>query len=234
MTSRIWQFLVKLSIVGNAILFVILAGGSDPHPSPVQIYPHKPVHLVRDFSSLETQPFLTEVFDAQQLWDTTTGNIIFYAGDVNSQSEYDAIIIDALPNDTVEVPLRAHGGLHSTIFVTTADSDWWGVVFSISAANSGVLQEFKIAALNSFLFFPGTIIAGNRYRTSVHEFGHVLGLDDHNVSGPDDYDGIMDATCCDNFPYDYKILNFPSQPGFADEASCVRQLFDLAGKKRCD
>ena len=80
MKGRIWQYLVKFTIVGNAILFVVLLGGSDKSGAP-QIYPHTPVHVVEDLTILKSDRYKGLLFDGHSAWDNVTGSsVIFYWG----------------------------------------------------------------------------------------------------------------------------------------------------------
>jgi hypothetical protein len=243
MKSQLLAYAVKLSVVGNAILFVLLAGGSHKSPGPHQIYPHKPVHLVRDLGSLNGQPYLTEIHDAQQAWDDVVGgeeDIINNQGDINSGS-FDAVVIDEDPGEEVEQFLWDHASHQVTYAFDTPLCDdvhdpvfcWNAVTVSVEASiYTGLEYEMKIVVLNEHLYLFH-IVEGNRWRANTHEFGHVLGLGGHESEGPpEEYDGMMDGFP-DVYPRDYQIWNLPDIPWVADEASCVRLLFDEPGKRVC-
>lgn len=233
MAGSLLGYVVKLSVLGNAILFVLLAGGSDASTAP-QVYPHKPVHLRYDLSpELNQEPYWGEIFDAQQAWDDAMkdgADIITNHGAV--LGPFDAIIVNGEEGEDLPVSLWAHSNQQATRTVTVPNCN--ASVASFTESASGVDQVMKVMVLNTACYLD--IGSGLRWRSLTHELGHVVGLGDHG----NPYDGIMDQGV-DTFPGDFQILNFPvaNFPNnpllelFPDEASCVRLLFDIPGKQLC-
>lgn len=245
------EWTVRLSILGNAVLFVVLVGGSHvtaPEDAD-QIAPHRPVHLARQLGALLNQePYRGEIDAAQQAWDDAVykgvgGNIIIYQGPTSNGLPFDGVIVSMGQAGEENVTFKAHNGQTNTVRVggeTLLDENTGepllAVTLTASAASSGVNQVMKVINLNEDLY-PG-LLAGNRWQVATHELGHMLTLEDHD----DPYDGIMDDTCCDTFPGDYIIQNytssnypflFPFIKLFPDEASCVRLQFNVPGKQGC-
>lgn len=241
--GRIVRLIALASIVCNAILFVLLVGGSHASEVQHQIYPHKPVHLARDLDSLNGQPYLDEIHDAQQAWDDAVGgsDIILNQGPVENELPFDALVIEGSPDETIPVELRDHEGNVATFNVVTQGCDdehdpvfcWNAATVSVqSKLATGIAHDMKIVVLNTHLYLFH-MSGGNRWRANAHEFGHMLGLEGHESEGPaGSYHGMMDGFP-DVFPQDYQIWNLPDVPSVPDEASCVRELFDVDGKQGC-
>lgn len=235
--SAIWEYLVKLSIVGNAVLLVLLLGGSHPS-SQMGIWPHKPVHMVRNLDTLTSQSWITAIHDSQGNWDAATGyNILYYWGPWAGQVT-DAVIIDLPPGGEQDVPFCPHDtdGLPCPWYAI-ADFDCdspCNVLGRVLTFPLDLDSAMKVVILNQSLVPP--LAQKERVRLVKHELGHVLSLGDHD----DEYNGIMDGHCAlpgctqDDPIYDYIIWDLPDEPDVADEASCVRELFNIFGKQRCD
>lgn len=236
MKGRIWQYLVKFTIVGNAILFVVLLGGSDKSSAP-QIYPHSPVDVVEDLTILKSDRYKDLLFDAHSAWDNVTGSHVIFYYSQSESATFDTLVVDAKLGDIIPVTFRQHtGDPVSFNFLFDCPSPEpctiTGTVISWYASDIGANWPLKVMVLNwqQYANFSDARIL----RGMMHEFGHVVGLADHDTEeDPENYNAIMDSTCCDH-SNDFIIANSPDDPSFADEASCVRENFNLPGKQRCN
>ena len=236
MSGQIWQWLVKLTLVGNAVLFVLLLGAShDADPSVHEpIYPHKPVHYVWEKRQLTEFRYNWAHLVANNAWDVTGYNILIYQGGyLEGGPPYDVYLTDMEqgenPHEFLFVP---HNG--DPEWMTVPSTYDWATTWTATAAQTGS-QTLKMIVLNSHANAIPVVADADLEQIVTHEFGHALGLGEHGNS----YNGIMDGSCSEPYctqdsPYDYIIWNIPNNPDVADEASCVRLLFNLSGKKLCD
>lgn len=249
----VWSRLGALSLVGSAFLIVLLVGGSGTHNKAdssgyPQIHPHKPVHLGRVFDVLTHGRYGDAMVNAQQAWDDVVGeNLIAYLFSFTGSEVLDAIFVDLPPNGGTTITHNAHNGNSDTYSFSydCGNPCSYATVYTVTPIVDQTFEPFKIGAINQNDGAPD-MDNRNVQRLFTHEMGHVLGLGDHDRLGsPEPYHGMMDSTCsalgCEDDPGDYEILNFtfelfPELPILAlypDEASCVRELFNIAGKQAC-
>lgn len=249
------SFIIRASVVGNAVLLVLLVVGSHYAGGLDLISPHKPVHLRADLSiRLDDPRVLGQIHDAQAAWDEAVE-----AGGpgvpdiINNQAGggagiFDAIVVDGDPGTTIPVTFWGHNGTQNTVNIITIPEGpfcpdpndpqncWLAEARPVPASQTGVGQGAIVVILNTS-FFVAFLSPGDAWRTITHEFGHVLSLGDHQLN----YDHMMDSFP-DTFPGDYQIANFnfglfpdlPLVELFPDEASCVRLTFAIPGKQLCD
>ena len=238
----------------TAVVLVLLGMGSharDNDSGRPEIYPHKPVHLAQAFDVFTEPRWNQLLIGAVDVWnDTVEDGLISFSGALGSQ-ELDAIFID-LPEDGQQfITYNNHTPVEITFsMVFSCDPEDPGDcpnarVFTI-AAHITLGRALKVVVYNQdALANPGPTDT-NLKRLFTHELGHVLSLRDHdNMTNPGPYTGMMDGTgcvsACDD-PGDYDILEFteellndiPILRNYADEVSCVRELFEVTGRQKCE
>ncbi len=248
--SPIWPGVMKASLVGNAVLLVLLGGGSHAHdnnPNFPVIYPHRPVHLAEDFDFLIGARYNELLRDATIAWTVAIDwtNPIAWTGPLDTQ-EIDALFIDLAEGGQKQIEYTNHNGdTPSFLFIFDCPCPGYARVYPIHV-DDALGEPFKLGVFNATAGLMAASDDANVERWFTHESGHLLSLKDHdNVQNPGAYTGMMDGTCnlnaCDD-PADYEILNFtldlfpdlPLLELFPDEASCVRLLFEIPGKQLCE
>lgn len=232
-------------------MLVVLGAGSHARQGSSgfpQIYPHTPVHLAEDFNTLTAPGYNLLLSDAADSWNDAVGStVITFTGQLDGQ-EIDSLFIDLAEDAFKQITYNNHNGQTPSFgytFLCSGGCPAYAHVPRIPATHSLGLG-FKLVIANATAGLIAVSDDANVLRTFEHEFGHILSLRDHdNTANPGPYSGMMDGTCalnaCDD-PADYEILNFTSElfPNFPilkdwpDEASCVRELFDIAGKQLCE
>ncbi len=247
--STILTAVVKASLVGNAVLLVLLGGASNAGETPPKyplIHPHRPVHLTEDFDFLIDARYNLLAQEAVKAWNVAVNGTVVSWFVTPGAPEIDALFFDLAEGGVKQIEYTNHNG-DTPSFTFTFECPCAGATASVAHEDDAEGEPFMFVVYNATSGFVAASDDANVERTFTHEIGHLLSLKDHDNEDDDfqPYTGMMDGTCalnaCDD-PGDYEILNFTAEDLdefpilflYPDEASCVRELFKMfPGRQGC-